>query len=101
MKVCFYSVLCLFAIAGCQSEPPAPVEGKDSTSKSSAASGSQGEATAVAIAKIRPGMDMSEVKKLKGTPKDTKHEHGAQGAEIDLWIYDDETVKFQDGKVVE
>lgn len=50
---------------------------------------------------VKPGMDMTEVKKLKGVPKETKHEHGAGDAEIDIWIYEDQTVTFTNGKVSE
>lgn len=50
---------------------------------------------------IKPGMDMAEVKKLKGVPKETKHEHGAGGAELDIWIYEDQTVTFSNGKIAE
>lgn len=50
---------------------------------------------------IKPGMDMAEVKKLKGVPKETKHEHGSGGSEIDIWVYEGQTVTFTDGKVSE
>lgn len=44
---------------------------------------------------------MAEEKKIKGAPKDTPHEHGEGGAEIDIWKYDDGDVRFNNGKVTE
>lgn len=67
-------------------KPSTPVASSESSSSSSA---------------LKPGMDMAEVKKLKGVPKETKHEHGAGGAELDIWIYEDQTVTFTNGKIAE
>lgn len=51
------------------------------------------------VEKIEPGMNMADVKKIKGAPDDTAHEHGEGGSEVDIWKYKDGDVKFVDGKV--
>lgn len=85
-------------IAGCNSKPaaeaPAP-SSNPTTTESAPASGTE------TVAEITTGMTMADVKKIKGAPTDTKHDHGPNGSELDFWVYDDITIKFQDGKVVE
>jgi len=44
-------------------------------------------------------MEMADVKKALGAPRETKHEHGSGGAEVDIWTYEDRTVTFENGKV--
>jgi len=98
MKLTFLALVVIVLISGCQSEPASqdaePKSGTTTANKTS-------EPTGQADSEIKQGMEMAAVKKLKGAPKDTKHEHGANGAEIDFWIYDDLTVKFENGKVIE
>jgi hypothetical protein len=104
MKNVMLALLTTICVAGCQSPesaPESPAKAEVSTTpKETAPENAPTEPVASETkAVVAAGMDMAEVKKLKGAPKDTKHEHGPNGSEVDLWIYDDETVRFQDGKV--
>lgn len=93
----------LFAVlvlAGCQGAAEESSTTPPSTTTSEPAKPTDA-ATPTADAKITPGMSMADVKKIKGAPNETKHEHGAAGEEVDLWIYSDQTVRFSNGKVAE
>jgi PBP1b-binding outer membrane lipoprotein LpoB len=93
------SVLLLagFVLVGCQSEAPTT----EPAPKTSTSETTKTEPTVETAAKVEPGMSMADVKKILGAPKETKHEHGSGGAELDFWVYADQTVKFDGGKVVE
>lgn len=109
----FASLLLVAAglLAGCQSasEPPAPsteekpeaaASAMESPSSSSPSQPAASEPAETSADQVTPGMSMADVKKIKGAPKDTKHDHGPDNSELDFWIYDDVTVQFKDGKVV-
>lgn len=98
MKLAPFILVTGLLISGCQSEPAT----QDAAPKSEATStGSSVESASDAASEIKVGMSMVDVKKIKGAPKDTKHDHGPNDSELDFWVYEDQTVKFQDGKVVE
>jgi hypothetical protein len=100
MKFLPLALFFVLGSVGCQSSDSVP----ESTTKQEATtstSASSEQPKGDSPAKVTAGMGMADVKKLKGAPKDTKHEHGPNGSEIDIWIFDDETVRFQDGKVVQ
>jgi PBP1b-binding outer membrane lipoprotein LpoB len=97
VKIIPLLLIVAISVAGCQSEAPAPEpEAKKETSVSTSEPESKKKEAAVEV-----GMSMADVKKIKGAPKETKHAHGPNDAELDLWVYTDQTVKFQDGKVVD
>jgi hypothetical protein len=99
MKFLPFAVFFVFGLVGCQNSDSVP----ETTSTQEAAtptSAPSEQPKGDPSAKVAVGMGMADVKKLKGAPRDTKHEHGPNGSEIDIWIFDDETVRFQDGKVV-
>lgn len=85
-------------VAGCQLESPTQ---SSTPEKESVAPSSPAASRNDAEPEVKPGMSMADVKKIKGTPKETRHDHGPNDSELDFWVYDDQTVKFQDGKVVE
>lgn len=98
MRIALLVLLGGVLIAGCQPESPphsSTPENEAVAPSSSAASRND------AAPEVKPGMSMADVKKIKGTPKDTRHDHGPNNSELDFWVYEDMTVKFQDGKVVE
>ncbi|MCA0360118.1 MAG: hypothetical protein LCH41_03595 [Armatimonadetes bacterium] len=122
MKIAPLLLLAGVLIAGCQSETatqtdtpnsgasasgnPAKPSGEtatqtDTSNSGASASDNTPKPSGDTASGVKPGMSMADVKKIKGAPKDTKHDHGPNGSEIDLWIYADQTVKFQDGKVVD
>ncbi len=114
MKALLFALVAAAMVAGCQSEAPAtenapepaPVTTETSATTEAPAAATEApttdaEATPASGEAVTVGMTMADVKKAKGTPKDTRHEHGPSGSEIDFWVYEDQTVKFQDGKVVE
>jgi hypothetical protein len=89
---------------GCQSSAPtteATTQQSSTAKESTQPAQANGESAAETSEAVKPGMSMAEVKKIKGAPKDTRHDHGPNNSELDFWVYDDQTVKFQDGKVVE
>jgi PBP1b-binding outer membrane lipoprotein LpoB len=103
MKLTSLLLLAVLALSGCQSastttetetkpEPPATASPEPVT-----------PAPAETAKTVKPGMTMQEVHAMKGAPKESKHQHGAGpgGSEIDLWVYEDQTIRFQVGKVVE
>ena len=90
-------------LLGCQSAP-APAEPETKTAPPATPSTEAvTPATSGATKSVKAGMTMQEVHSVKGDPKSTQHQHGAGpgGSEIDLWVYEDQTIRFQDGKVVE
>lgn len=92
MKGTILVLLCtLSVLIGCQSEDNLSNPDQNSTSVEGSASTTSDEVT--------EGMEMADVKKIKGAPDDTRHEHGDEGAEIDIWVYGSEEVRFVDGKV--
>jgi hypothetical protein len=100
MKFLPLALFLVLGAVGCQSSDSVPeTSTKQEATRPASASADHPEGDSPA--KVTAGMGMADVKKLKGAPKDTKHEHGPNGSEIDLWIFDDETVRFQDGKVVQ
>lgn len=89
-------------VIGCQGQEAAPKETEQASVSSNKPTETPTAPEAVAKTSVaKPGMDMAEVKKLKGVPKETKHEHGPAGAELDIWVYDDETITFTNGKIAE
>lgn len=102
MKLAPIFLLIGILVAGCQSGTPEASQKAESAASGSSATSDPGlSAKDSGKEGIKPGMNMADVKKIKGAPKDTKHDHGPNDSEIDLWIYEDQTVKFQNGKVVE
>ncbi len=95
-KGIFFGV-CLLAVAlsGCSSpeQPATPAPETPVTT------GSTPSAEPTTAATVAVGMDTAQVKEIKGAPDDSKHEHGAGGAELDIWIYKDAKVTFENGKV--
>jgi hypothetical protein len=82
---------------GCQSsEVESEASAPTNASEQAAAPSGEKEAASSDDA-ITAGMEMADVKKIKGAPNSTAHEHGAGGAEIDIWKYDDGEVRFVNG----
>lgn len=98
MKIAPLLLLAGVLIAGCQSETTTQTAAPNNEASADSNTAKPSGDTA---AEIKTGMSMADVKKIKGAPKDTKHDHGPNDSELDFWVYDDHTVKFQDGKVVE
>lgn len=96
-------MLAVLVLGGCQGA--AEDSSSTSTNPPSTTTSEPAKPTDAAMptadAKITVGMSMADVKKIKGAPNETKHEHGAAGEEVDLWIYPDQTVRFSNGKVAE
>lgn len=75
----------LFAV-GCGSAPsdaPATNETKNTTNQTQ---------------QVEVGMEAAKIKEIKGAPDDSRHEHGPNGEEIDVWIWKDLRVTLQGGK---
>ncbi len=95
-------VLVSVFLVGCQGEDTGVAGDEASTSvteggaTSASAPGQKDGENAVSA-----GMEMADVKKIKGTPDETRHEHGTDGEEVDIWVYGTEEVRFVDGKVGE
>jgi outer membrane protein assembly factor BamE (lipoprotein component of BamABCDE complex) len=96
MKAAWLLVVVGVLIVGCQSENAGTGAEPSSSTSTSASAGTPGQAS-----QVKPGMSMADVKKIMGAPKSTRHDHGPNNSELDFWVYDDITVKFQDGKVAE
>lgn len=90
-------LLSIFLVA-CQSSVDESTNQTSTTETPSSASSEVAPADSAAE-KIEPGMNMADVKKIKGAPDDTAHEHGEGGSEVDIWKYKDGDVKFVNGKV--
>lgn len=85
-----FSALVVF---GCGSPAENTGDAPASTTSSGDAEPSQGE--------LKVGMDVAEVKRIKGAPDESRHEHGPAGEEIDVWIWKDVSATISDGKVIE
>ncbi|NUL82063.1 MAG: hypothetical protein HUU60_04975 [Armatimonadetes bacterium] len=105
------TLLVVLLLSGCQKDSTETTATTDDSARttttapaSTEATGSTDSstpATATEATEVKAGMDMAEVKKLRGAPKEAKHEHGPGGAEIDIWVYEDREVRFEGGKVVD
>lgn len=96
MKILYLlPLLAMVCLCGCQAAEEEP-----STGGSESATSKASESTDTSTA-IEAGMEMADVKKIKGAPDHTRHEHGDEGAEIDIWVYGSEEIRFVDGKVEE
>jgi hypothetical protein len=87
-------------IAGCGSTTENDATTAIQPEKPTVSSEPKASTTTPEAKELKVGMDLVEVKEIKGAPDEAKHQHGQAGQEYDIWIWSDVQATIENGKVI-